>query len=99
MSDVSRWQLSHPKLIHTVAHLQIFAGGAYISWGRIVALYCFGGLLALRCCRQENLQDLTSNVADWLAVYTETRLDAWIRSHGGWVMTFYNDHHFIEVNS
>ncbi|KRZ14215.1 Bcl-2-like protein 1 [Trichinella zimbabwensis] len=60
---------------------QLFNDG--IRWGRIVALYAFGGSLSLQCVRK-NMPELVSSIADWLAMYTETHLSQWIIENGGW---------------
>ncbi|OUC46612.1 Bcl-2-like protein 1 domain protein [Trichinella nativa] len=59
---------------------QLFNDG--IRWGRIVALYAFGGSLSLQCVRN-NMPELVSSIADWLAMYTETHLSQWIIENGG----------------
>lgn len=55
-----------------------------ISWGRIVALFAWSGVLAVKAY-QAGKRELISNIAEWVAVFTETRLLLWIESHGGWV--------------
>jgi hypothetical protein len=54
-----------------------------IRWGRIVALYAFGGLIAKKCWDTNN-HFLTYPTADWLGVFTEIHLDEFIQENGGW---------------
>ncbi|VDP28010.1 unnamed protein product [Soboliphyme baturini] len=55
-----------------------------ITWGRIVALYAFGGTLAVQFLRK-GMEELTSCTADWVAQYTQQQLSQWIAENGGWV--------------
>ena len=61
---------------------QLFVDG--INWGRIVALFAFGGAVAAQCMANER-PALVSQVAEWVAVFTRNRLLPWIQQHGGWV--------------
>lgn len=61
---------------------KLFSEG--ITWGRIVSLFAFGGALSEHCLRQGHSQ-LVGDVAEWVALYTKTRLLPWIASNGGWV--------------
>lgn len=61
---------------------QLFVDG--INWGRIVALFAFGGAVAAQCMA-DNRPTLVSQVADWVAVFTRNRLLPWIEQQGGWV--------------
>uniref|UniRef100_A0A915KVV2 Bcl-2 Bcl-2 homology region 1-3 domain-containing protein n=1 Tax=Romanomermis culicivorax TaxID=13658 RepID=A0A915KVV2_ROMCU len=54
-----------------------------VTWGRIVALYAFGGALSEYCVRK-SMPQLVTYVADWVGLYAETRLSNWIDSNGGW---------------
>lgn len=58
-----------------------------VTWGRIVALFAFGGALSEQCIHKE-MPQLVTYVADWVALYTETHLSQWITDNGGWVSFF-----------
>uniref|UniRef100_A0A914XQL5 Bcl-2 Bcl-2 homology region 1-3 domain-containing protein n=1 Tax=Plectus sambesii TaxID=2011161 RepID=A0A914XQL5_9BILA len=60
---------------------QLFIDG--INWGRIVALYAFGGAVAAQCMADDR-PALVRQVADWVAVFTRNRLQPWIDQQGGW---------------
>lgn len=55
-----------------------------INWGRIVALYAFGGYLAMygRVCKDRNVENI---ISDYLGFYVSTKLGVWIDDKGGWV--------------
>ena len=55
-----------------------------INWGRIVALYAFGGYLAMYCrvCRDREVENM---ISDYLGFYVSTKLGLWIDKKGGWV--------------
>lgn len=59
---------------------EVFVDG--INWGRIVALFAFGGKLAVYC-NQHDMEDLVASVTEWIARYVGG-LSEWIESHGGW---------------
>lgn len=61
---------------------QLFVDG--VNWGRIVALFAFGGAVAAQCMANEQ-RELVCQVADWVAVFTRNRLLPWIDQQGGWV--------------
>ena len=58
-----------------------------ISWGRIVAVFSFGGILAVYCV-QNYLPQLVGNIADWIAVLCDARFYNFIASNEGWVKVF-----------
>lgn len=60
---------------------EVFADG--VNWGRIVALYAFGGKLAVYC-DQHNMQDLVDLVTVWVGKFIGSLSD-WIEKEGGWV--------------
>lgn len=60
---------------------EVFADG--VNWGRIVALYAFGGKLAVYC-DQHNMRELVDLVIDWVGKFIGG-LSAWIEKEGGWV--------------
>ena len=55
-----------------------------INWGRVVALYAFGGYLAMygRVSNDTNVENM---ISDYLGFYVSTRLGTWIDEKGGWV--------------
>ena len=55
-----------------------------ITWGRIVALYAFGGLVAKHCV-QNNMQDYVDFCGDLVADHVCDYLFRWILHKGGWV--------------
>ena len=55
-----------------------------VKWGKIIALFAFGGALAMHCV-QNGMPQLVGNVVDWMAVFCDARLGEWIQSNGGWV--------------
>ncbi|KAJ7365868.1 hypothetical protein OS493_002590 [Desmophyllum pertusum] len=59
---------------------EVFADG--INWGRIVALFAFGGKLAVYC-DQHHMKELVALVTDWVGRYVGG-LCEWIENHGGW---------------
>ncbi len=60
------------------------AGQMKISWGRIVSLFSWAGILAARCY-QTGRKPLVMNVTQFLAIFVESKLIGWIESNGGWV--------------
>lgn len=64
---------------------EIFNGG--INWGRIVALFSFGGSLATACMKKD-LPQLIDSIIEWIALYIDQNLATWIESHGGWVSKY-----------
>ena len=59
---------------------EVFREG--VNWGRIVALFTFGGRLAQNL--QQNGHENVDEVAEWLEDYV-IKLSDWIQGHGGWV--------------
>ena len=55
-----------------------------IKWGRVVALFAFGGALAVHCVDNE-MPDLVDSIVDWVSTYVDTNLHSWIVENGGWV--------------
>ncbi|VDI17512.1 Bcl-2-like 1 (apoptosis regulator Bcl-X) [Mytilus galloprovincialis] len=68
---------------------ELFKGG--INWGRIVALFSFGGSLATQCMKRD-LPQLIDSVIEWITLYIDKNLSHWIQTHGGWqgFVEFYN---------
>ena len=65
---------------------ELFSDG--IKWGRIVALFSFGGALAVQCVEKE-MPPLVDNVVEWVAIYVDSNLQSWIQENGGWVGTIF----------
>ncbi len=74
---------AHPTFTAIVNEL--FGDG--IKWGRIVALFSFGGTLAVQCVEKE-MPPLVDQIVDWVAGYVDSNLQSWITEHGGWVGCF-----------
>lgn len=55
-----------------------------VRWGRVVALFAYGGALAVHCVRRE-MPPLVDHIVDWISSYVDTHLKQWIQDHGGWV--------------
>ena len=55
------------------------------NWGRIVALFAFGGTISVYCARRTDLVANVDNLVQWLSTYMEQRLGSWFDSNGGWV--------------
>lgn len=75
---------AHPTFTAIVNEL--FSDG--IKWGRIVALFSFGGSLAVHCIEKE-MPLLVDQIVDWVTQYVDTNLASWITQHGGWVSTHF----------
>jgi hypothetical protein len=60
------------------------------NWGRIVALFSFGGALA-KYCVQKDMPQLINNIALWVANVVSHQLRDWIDENGSWdgFVTFY----------
>ena len=73
---------AHPTFTAIVNEL--FSDG--IKWGRVVALFSFGGSLAVACIEKE-MPLLVDQIVDWVKNYVDANLASWITQHGGWVST------------
>ncbi|XP_070211972.1 bcl-2-like protein 2 isoform X3 [Littorina saxatilis] len=60
---------------------EIFKDG--VNWGRVVALFGFGGKLAVRCV-QQSMPQLVCSIVDWVTTYVDTTLKPWIAENNGW---------------
>ncbi|XP_071350459.1 bcl-2-like protein 1 [Trachinotus anak] len=60
---------------------EVFKDG--VNWGRIVALFAFGGELCVECV-QKNMSEMVSRIADWMTMYLDEHISPWIQSQGGW---------------
>ena len=54
-----------------------------MCWGRIVALYAFGGIFATYCARN-NLYHMIEHIVRWISIFTTVQYWLWIDRHGGW---------------
>ena len=57
-----------------------------VNWGRIVALYGFGGYIAQNLTGADDA--FNTIIGDFLGFYVSTRLLPWIEGAGGWVSTY-----------
>ena len=73
---------AHPTFVAIVNEL--FSDG--VKWGRVVALFAFGGSLAVQCCERE-MPLLLDQIVDWISDYVDNHLQSWIVENGGWVGT------------
>ncbi|XP_013882701.1 bcl-2-like protein 1 [Austrofundulus limnaeus] len=60
---------------------ELFKDG--VNWGRVVALFAFGGVLCVQCVERD-MSELVSRIVDWMTVYLDEQLSPWIESQGGW---------------
>ncbi|XP_054473203.1 bcl-2-like protein 1 [Anoplopoma fimbria] len=60
---------------------EVFKDG--VNWGRVVGLFAFGGVLCLECI-EKDMSELVSRIADWMTLYLDEHISAWIQSQGGW---------------
>jgi len=54
-----------------------------INWGRIVALFSFGGALAVHCA-ENGMEERITSIAQWVETFTSLELRSWIEANGGW---------------
>lgn len=54
-----------------------------VNWGRIVALYSFGGQLALHCV-ESKMEDYALNIATFMGRYSSEVVAPFVRQSGGW---------------
>lgn len=77
-----------PNTAYPTFHLvvqELFSDG--VNWGRIVALFGFGGALAVDCFNR-GMPQLVDSIVDWVSTYIDNNLDQWINSNNGWVSAF-----------
>ena len=79
------WATAYPTFYEIAS--EVFVDG--INWGRIVALFAFGGKLAMYC-DQHHMEDLVGLVTEWVGRYV-CGLSEWIENHGGWVSRDFSD--------
>ncbi|XP_050418797.1 bcl-2-like protein 1 [Patella vulgata] len=60
---------------------ELFIDG--VNWGRIVALFAFGGSICVQCV-EKNMPRVVDNIVDWVATYCDNDLRQWINSHNSW---------------
>lgn len=61
---------------------EVFRDG--VNWGRIVALFTFGGALCVECVEKE-MSPLVGRIVEWMTVYLDNQIQPWIQEQGGWV--------------
>lgn len=59
-----------------------------VTWGRIVALYAFGGQLSLYC-KEKKMEDFCGKIAEFMGKYASEVVAPYVRKVGGWVSVFY----------
>lgn len=67
----------------TVANTLFEEDKMVITWSRIVALYAFGGQLALYC-KEKGMEDFACTVADFMGKYAKEVLTPFVTNIGGW---------------
>lgn len=60
---------------------EVFKDG--VNWGRVVALFAFGGVLCVECA-EKNMSSLIPRVADWMTTYLDEHISPWMEREGGW---------------
>ncbi|XP_060066932.1 bcl-2-like protein 2 [Ylistrum balloti] len=60
---------------------ELFIDG--VNWGRIVALFGFGGAIAVDCVNK-GMPHLVDSIVEWVSTYVENNLDQWVTTSGGW---------------
>ncbi|XP_020904924.1 bcl-2-like protein 2 isoform X2 [Exaiptasia diaphana] len=81
---------AHQKFVQIAD--EVFRDG--VNWGRIVALFTFGGRLAQFCARN-GMQHNVDDVEQWLGDYI-SGLSSWILKQGGWESF---DNHFKDPST
>ena len=61
---------------------EIFQAGT--NWGRIVALFTFGGVVAHHFVETQRLE-MAQRIVEWIVSFIADNLLTWIRENGGWV--------------
>ncbi|TNN67328.1 Bcl-2-like protein 1 [Liparis tanakae] len=61
---------------------EVFKDG--VNWGRVVGLFAFGSVLCVDCV-EKDMSELVSRIADWMTMYLDEHISAWIQGQGGWV--------------
>jgi len=62
-------------------------GVGHINWGRIVALFAFGGFVA-RNANENKMKSIVDYTGEYLGKYVAKYLGGWIEKQGGWVCIF-----------
>ncbi|XP_056293945.1 bcl-2-like protein 1 [Pseudoliparis swirei] len=60
---------------------EVFKDG--VNWGRVVGLFAFGSVLCVDCV-EKDMSELVSRIADWMTMYLDEHISAWIQGQGGW---------------
>ena len=61
---------------------ELFCNG--VNWGRVVALFGFGGAIAVQCV-EKGMPQIVDSIVDWVSTYVDNNLQQWISTQGGWV--------------
>ena len=61
---------------------EIFQAGT--NWGRIVALFTFGGVVAHHFVETQR-PEMVQQIVEWIVAFIADNLLTWIRENGGWV--------------
>ena len=72
----------------TVANTLFEEEKKVVTWARIVALYAFGGQLAIHC-KEKGMEDLASAVSVYVGDYAKKVLTPFLTNIGGWVSSFF----------
>ena len=87
IQDLSIDELNGFQTLANVAD-ELFREGP-VNWGRIVALYAFGGYVA-RYSVSPNDGDVINMIGEFLGFYVSKKLGDWIRENAGWVRCSYS---------
>ena len=82
IQDLSIDELNGFQTLANVAD-ELFREGP-INWGRIVALYAFGGYVARYSVSAKD-SDVINMIGEFLGFYVSKKLGSWIHENGGWV--------------
>lgn len=77
-----------------IVAFELFDGGKGITWARIIALYTFGGRLALHC-KEQNMEDFCCKITDILGKTASEFVTPYVKKAGGWVSLFPPRYSFI----
>lgn len=67
-----------------------------VTWGRIVGLFAFGGVLCLKCAEKDAGKPVC-HIADWMTIYLDEHINPWIQSQGGWVCMHEWDLKYVKI--
>lgn len=70
---------AHPTFVGVAQ--EIFQAG--INWGRVVALFTFGGVVAHHFVETQR-PEMVQYIVEWIVSFIANNLLTWIRENGGW---------------